>query len=1707
MTTVLACRSSGAGSVVRIRRRASLKSFIHGAAFAILCLLAWPGSGFAAPPYYFRSKMMPPPSGMYMSTGGLSAAYANGVVLRNVAQREPSQSVMPPPTTKGANVTNTFTCTWEMEISSDGGQTFTPVTATAETTVRLEFAYSSGGDDVYSGETLSLAAQPLPWLMIRESPTLASLGQTTINYTGNGDMIDSFFDIYTEVSIDSGETWWPAADATRLRLKPDPALIPTVVSPRSVAPMPNGHYLSSAEPCQSFACGIALRRVSNRLFTGWQELPPLGDTQIQTYDSCLDFQFSSDGGLTWQAKRAPGTMTVSIQNVREFAGQFSYEAEVTQLDVAGGDLPSYIRIRESPTRASQGGATLAAAGGGGGGGGGYAVSSFFDVFTEISIDGGASWFPTTNILSRTLLERVAPAHPFDSEFQPTPSGQYSSDKPAFAVYTSGFVISNFLCGGFSQSIPPPAPGETTNHSFDAQIAMQVSWDGGLTFQSVSDPGALTVRTTGRLGGDGFTEYYDTEMLQLDINTGGPLYIMLRESPTRASLGRTTATALTGGGYAIDSFFDVYTEISTDGGASWSPTISGPGTVTLQPPAPLSITCPPNITVRAPTRAGAVVFYPPPAVSGGCPPVTVTCVPPSGSTFPLGVTPVTCVASDACENVAECSFFVTVLRPLHKHFFASSDLPPPPGMYVPPEAQMIAFSNGLLIRNPAHRLFTAGIPPPPPGDTVTHTFGSEAEVEVSTDGGNSWSPFMAPASTTVRITNNGPSGGDTLYDTEMLALTLSGGTLPPGVMVRESPTLESLGETRVENVDGGYRIDSFFDIYLEVSLDGGLTWSPAAQSCNVELKLDPALIAPVDSPRLLEPMPNGQYASPSESRMGYANGFMLREVRSKLSTQWEPYPPLNATTTTTFDAQLDFQVSTDGGLSWQVARAPATLATTSRNVRLFDGRSTFETTVTQLDAAGGDLPVGVMIRESPTLVSEGGISSVEEGGGYDISSFFDIFTEISTDGGGSWWPATNGPVRLNLERVAPTDEFLTDLQPPLTGRYFRTQPCFAFYPSGIVLSNVFIRRFTASVPPPPPGSTSSHTFGAQVEMAVSIDGGATWSHASSPATITVQTTGRLGGDGVTEYYDTEMLNLSIAGGSLPSLIQFRESPTRASLGRTTSTSVSGGYQIDSFFDIYTEVSTDGGLSWMATVIGPAEVLLERDVPLQITCPSDITVAATDWNGSIVSYPPPVTSGGVPPITVICTPPSGSLFPIGVTPVLCEAEDVVGQTDSCSFNVNVVKVTEFDTFFHSIGRLTLQNPAGGSETIWLAGSSSMETYIGPSGEADDTDSDGLDEAAADLTDYALRGYSPMLGAPVVFRHASGARNPGEHEETVNNTLGLLDIPPFAPTGTCTSFFDIFAEIKIGEQVLHPSASFRIQTQIHHKPPAPGEKYVTPQQLSIPLLDETGKPTGYNLIAFEFVPVTTAEIDFFSPIDTFLVLSLPSGLSDSIRLTGMARTHVYFEGTEGVAKDNTFNGLEDVLQEMVELSLSGTCNEGPVSLSLASNPISLGQIEEQINNNLGLLDIPPFAASGTCFSFFDVFYRLSIGGSTYHNTTPWRLPGVITHKPCVPGDILAGMPETPLDMYDDDGEPTLVQLVKQWLALTPPDLDIDATPALSVQLSWPNPSTGYRLESCSNIVPPCLWLTVTNTPIVGESGRKEVELDASCSNQFFRLNHPLP
>lgn len=73
----------------------------------------------------------------------------------------------------------------------------------------------------------------------------------------------------------------------------------------------------------------------------------------------------------------------------------------------------------------------------------------------------------------------------------------------------------------------------------------------------------------------------------------------------------------------------------------------------------TLTCPANIiTNTAAGRCDALITFAP-VVSDNCANVGLVCVPPSGSSFALGLTTVTCVATDASGNTNRCTFFVAV----------------------------------------------------------------------------------------------------------------------------------------------------------------------------------------------------------------------------------------------------------------------------------------------------------------------------------------------------------------------------------------------------------------------------------------------------------------------------------------------------------------------------------------------------------------------------------------------------------------------------------------------------------------------------------------------------------------------------------------------------------------------------------------------------------------------------------------------------------------------------------------------------------------------------------------------------------------------------------------------------------------------------------------------------------------------------------------
>lgn len=89
-------------------------------------------------------------------------------------------------------------------------------------------------------------------------------------------------------------------------------------------------------------------------------------------------------------------------------------------------------------------------------------------------------------------------------------------------------------------------------------------------------------------------------------------------------------------------------------------------------------------------------------------------------------------------------------------------------------------------------------------------------------------YSASGTGTSFIANFAP--GDTgAFDAELRSMNLTGSA---GTLIRESPTLQSLGTVQISGTSP-YEISSFFDIFTELSLNGGNTWIPATSSTGVE----------------------------------------------------------------------------------------------------------------------------------------------------------------------------------------------------------------------------------------------------------------------------------------------------------------------------------------------------------------------------------------------------------------------------------------------------------------------------------------------------------------------------------------------------------------------------------------------------------------------------------------------------------------------------------------------------------------------------------------------------------------------------------------------------------------------------------------------------------------------------------------------------------
>ncbi|WP_158619315.1 ELWxxDGT repeat protein [Corallococcus sp. AB011P] len=73
---------------------------------------------------------------------------------------------------------------------------------------------------------------------------------------------------------------------------------------------------------------------------------------------------------------------------------------------------------------------------------------------------------------------------------------------------------------------------------------------------------------------------------------------------------------------------------------------------------------------------------------------------------------------------------------------------------------------------------------------------------------------------------------------------------------------------------------------------------------------------------------------------------------------------------------------------------------------------------------------------------------------------------------------------------------------------------------------------------------------------------------------------------------------------------------------------------------------------------------------LSCPQDVEAEATSAQGALVAYPPASASDAVSSSTVTYSTPSGATFGLGRTAVTITAQDVAGNTSTCTFNVTVL-----------------------------------------------------------------------------------------------------------------------------------------------------------------------------------------------------------------------------------------------------------------------------------------------------------------------------------------------------------------------------------------------------------------------------------------------------
>lgn len=177
-------------------------------------------------------------------------------------------------------------------------------------------------------------------------------------------------------------------------------------------------------------------------------------------------------------------------------------------------------------------------------------------------------------------------------------------------------------------------------------------------------------------------------------------------------------------------------------------------------------------------------------------------------------------------------------------------------------------------------------------------------------------------------------------------------------------------------------------------------------------------------------------------------------------------------------------------------------------------------------------------------------------------------------------------------------------------------------------------------------------------------------------------------------------------------------------------------------VYTATDSNGLIATATQTV----TVIDRTAPT-VNCPSGVVVSLpmnSSANSMVVSYPFISASDNCSSTTVTTTPPSGSLFVIGTTPITVIATDIAGNTASCSFTVSVLH--RFAGFYAPVTNLPALNSVNAGRAIpikfSLSGNKGLNVFAAEPGSGPISCNSSTE---VELTDTVAAGNSSLSYDP--------------------------------------------------------------------------------------------------------------------------------------------------------------------------------------------------------------------------------------------------------------------------------------------------------------------------------------------------------------------------